>query len=197
MRAIATLPPLALIAALALILAPAHAQSQSGAPLSLAPPPAKAKKPTAPHTTATHATARKSVHKAKAISIPAAPMRRGDPSVALISQLPWWQSDEKTIARHRDEAAMSQVLTATDAWLDSSAGATRAYTAASIGQIVAADDGDEASGPAVMFVEPTDFNALDSIADTHQPAPRPWLYGFLTLLAGGLAATAAARFLFV
>jgi hypothetical protein len=182
MRIIPGLARLALAAALMLILAPAHAQPQPGAPLSLSPPQDKAKK----HTARPRTLVRRSVRRTKAAP-PSDVVMRAEPGVALISKLPWWASDEKTAARIREEGSRSQVLTAADTWLQSSA--TGAYAAASLSQLIRAED------ESPVLVEPSDLSALESVAGT--PADRSsWLYGFLALLAGAIAAAATARLLF-
>jgi hypothetical protein len=198
MATIQTLARLALVAALTVILAPASAQSQSvGAPLSLLPPAAKAKKQAAPHATAVRKPARRA--KASVAAAPRTPVAAprtpaavpaasvaaidhvmgGENSAGLIARLPWWRRD----AVNPDEAAMSQVLAAADAWLD--ARGTEAYASASPAQFANAGDGGS------LFVEAGAFNPLDRLAPAPQPANPAWLYSLLAVLGGALAAVAA------
>jgi hypothetical protein len=194
MKAIPTLARLVLVAALTLILAPAHAQSV-GAPLSLLPPAAKAKKhvvkQTAPRATAVRRTVRRT-NTPTATAQTTANVMGGDTSVALTAQLPWWRSDEKTAMRHREEAAESQILSAADTWIESSISGVGAYAAASAAQFDAAFS---AGDPPIVAAG--DFNPLDRVAPDLPPADRSGRYGLLALLAGALAAAAAAAFLFL
>ena len=169
-----------------------------GAPLSLTPPSLQAKKPAAVHPTKV----RKPVRMAKRRA--AAPVMaqggdqdfdtvmRGDDSVGLIAQLPWWRSDPWEAISRREKAAASQVLTTAEAWVGPGAepiNVKTAAAAATAGNV--ADDGRAASA----LADPREFNTT-GLGTANQEAQRSWLKGLVAMLGGALAAAAAALFLF-